>query len=52
MIHVAKEMEREGLDIPLLIGGATTTKWSITMMSCDVMMMSQDPHSCQDIALL
>jgi 5-methyltetrahydrofolate--homocysteine methyltransferase len=26
MIHVAKEMEREGLDIPLLIGGATTTK--------------------------
>lgn len=26
MIHVAKEMEREGLKIPLLIGGATTTK--------------------------
>ncbi len=26
MVHVAKEMEREGFDIPLLIGGATTSK--------------------------
>ncbi|MFZ8198768.1 methionine synthase [Alteromonas portus] len=26
MVHVAKEMERQGLDIPLLIGGATTSK--------------------------
>ena len=26
MIHVAKEMERLGLKIPLLIGGATTSK--------------------------
>lgn len=26
MCHVAAEMEREGLDIPLLIGGATTSK--------------------------
>ncbi|MEO6694520.1 MAG: methionine synthase [Ignavibacteria bacterium] len=26
MMHVAKEMEREGFDIPLLIGGATTSK--------------------------
>jgi 5-methyltetrahydrofolate--homocysteine methyltransferase len=26
MIHVASEMERLGLDIPLLIGGATTSK--------------------------
>jgi 5-methyltetrahydrofolate--homocysteine methyltransferase len=26
MVHVAKEMEREGLKIPLLIGGATTSK--------------------------
>jgi 5-methyltetrahydrofolate--homocysteine methyltransferase len=26
MVHVAKEMEREGLDIPLLVGGATTSK--------------------------
>ena len=26
MVHVAKEMEREGLRIPLLIGGATTSK--------------------------
>ncbi len=26
MIHVAKEMEREGFTIPLLIGGATTSK--------------------------
>ncbi|MCP5064126.1 MAG: methionine synthase, partial [Ignavibacteriae bacterium] len=26
MVHVAKEMERDGLDIPLLIGGATTSK--------------------------
>jgi len=25
MVHVAAEMEREGLDIPLLIGGATTS---------------------------
>jgi 5-methyltetrahydrofolate--homocysteine methyltransferase len=26
MVFVAKEMEKEGLDIPLLIGGATTSK--------------------------
>lgn len=26
MIHVAKEMERIGLKLPLLIGGATTSK--------------------------
>jgi 5-methyltetrahydrofolate--homocysteine methyltransferase len=26
MVHVAKEMAREGLDVPLLIGGATTSK--------------------------
>merc|ERR1739841_140324 len=26
MVHVAEEMEREGLKIPLLIGGATTSK--------------------------
>ena len=26
MIHVAKEMERIGMKIPLLIGGATTSK--------------------------
>jgi 5-methyltetrahydrofolate--homocysteine methyltransferase len=26
MIHVAKEMEREGFSLPLLIGGATTSK--------------------------
>ncbi len=26
MVHVAKEMEREGLELPLLVGGATTSK--------------------------
>src|SRR5947199_8691773 len=26
MVNVAKEMERRGLDLPLLIGGATTSK--------------------------
>jgi 5-methyltetrahydrofolate--homocysteine methyltransferase len=26
MVHVAGEMERQGLDVPLLIGGATTSK--------------------------
>lgn len=26
MVHVAKEMEREGFHVPLLIGGATTSK--------------------------
>jgi 5-methyltetrahydrofolate--homocysteine methyltransferase len=26
MVHVAKEMERQGMKIPLLIGGATTSK--------------------------
>ncbi|MDK1493452.1 methionine synthase [Sinorhizobium sp. 7-81] len=26
MVHVASELEREGLDIPLLIGGATTSR--------------------------
>src|SRR5690349_6327301 len=25
MVHVAKEMEREGFELPLLIGGATTS---------------------------
>ncbi len=26
MVHVAKEMERQGIDMPLMIGGATTSK--------------------------
>ncbi len=26
MVHIAKEMERQGFDIPLLIGGATTSR--------------------------
>jgi len=26
MVHVAKEMERQGFDIPLMIGGATTSR--------------------------
>jgi 5-methyltetrahydrofolate--homocysteine methyltransferase len=26
MVHVAKEMERQGLKLPLLIGGATTSR--------------------------
>ncbi|NEV64464.1 methionine synthase [Thiorhodococcus minor] len=26
MVHVAKEMARQGIDVPLLIGGATTSK--------------------------
>jgi len=26
MVHVAKELEREGMDVPLLIGGATTSR--------------------------
>src|SRR5437867_6417111 len=26
MVHVAREMAREGLDMPLLIGGATTSR--------------------------
>lgn len=26
MVHVAKEMERQGVDMPLMIGGATTSK--------------------------
>jgi 5-methyltetrahydrofolate--homocysteine methyltransferase len=26
MVHVAKEMERRGIDLPLLVGGATTSK--------------------------
>lgn len=26
MIHVAKQMERVGMKLPLLIGGATTSK--------------------------
>ncbi|HEU4340351.1 MAG TPA: methionine synthase, partial [Candidatus Binatia bacterium] len=26
MVHVAREMDRRGLDVPLLIGGATTSK--------------------------
>lgn len=30
MIHVAKEMERKGLKTPLLIGGATTSRWVIS----------------------
>ena len=26
MVHVAKEMERRGMKLPLLIGGATTSR--------------------------
>ena len=42
MIHVAKEMERTGFKVPLLIGGATTSKlvYSVVPQSnkryCDV----------------
>ncbi len=32
MIFVAKEMERVGLKIPLLIGGATTSKCVVCMI--------------------
>ena len=32
MVHVAKEMEREGFSVPLLIGGATT--WLLGRASC------------------
>ena len=28
MVHVAKEMERRGMKLPLLIGGATTSRGS------------------------
>ena len=28
MIHVAREMERQGLKMPLLIGGATTSRYN------------------------
>ena len=34
MIHVAKEMERNGFRIPLLIGGATTSKYERSFYSC------------------
>ena len=27
MVHVAKEMDRVGMDVPLLIGGATTSRY-------------------------
>ncbi len=37
MTHVAKEMKRAGMNIPLLIGGATT---------------SAKPHGRQDCAIL
>lgn len=29
MIHVAKEMERLGMKTPLLIGGATTSRYEV-----------------------
>ncbi|KAG7267742.1 hypothetical protein CRUP_025495 [Coryphaenoides rupestris] len=42
MIHVAKEMERLGLKIPLLIGGATTSNW-------DLMLHSYAMHQCSKL---
>ena len=35
MVHVAREMKRIHLNIPLLIGGATTSKYVI--IKCDIM---------------
>lgn len=29
MIYVAKEMERNSMNIPLLVGGATTSKYAV-----------------------
>lgn len=34
MVHVAKEMERFGFSIPLLIGGATTSKTHTAVKIC------------------
>ena len=34
MTHVAAELEKAGLDIPLLIGGATTSKMHTALISC------------------
>ena len=34
MRHVAREMEREGFDIPLLIGGATTSNCLLYTSRC------------------
>ena len=33
MIHVAKEMERKGFKIPLLIGGATTSRYFLVVVT-------------------
>lgn len=35
MVHVAKEMERQHFNIPLLIGGATTSKSTAVSRSFD-----------------
>ena len=45
MVHVAQEMEREGMEIPLLIGGATTSKThtAVKIASC---------YSCSTVHVL
>lgn len=43
MCHVASEMEREGFDIPLLIGGATTSKVHTAVK------ISPNYHACQAV---
>ena len=43
MCHVAAEMEREGFDIPLLIGGATTSKVHTAVK------ISPNYHACQAV---
>lgn len=40
MVHVAKEMDRKGLSLPLLIGGATTSKYACSVTFTQSLLLS------------
>ena len=50
MIHVGREMERLGMQVPLLIGGATTSKQvqNCVHLSDSALTLHIAAHGCQD----
>ena len=43
MVHVAIELEKAGLDVPLLIGGATTSPLHTALKNCSGLSCSRNP---------
>ena len=44
MVHVAREMERQGFKLPLLIGGATTSRSAHSHQNCAALQRAGGSH--------